>query len=100
MDCKFRILTKNQKTFDELKKYADGISQKGLIIIEAKCEFLDVLKKFDIEVLITPFRVGEVDCFYFDGEMKECDKKIFQKFDISKYEPIIWKKIEDEDLPF
>ena len=49
MDCKFRILTKNLKTFDELKEYADGISQKGLIIFDAKCDFLEVLKKFDIE---------------------------------------------------
>jgi len=76
MDCKFRILTKNLKTFDELKEYADGISQKGLIIFDAKCDFLEVLKKFDIEALITPFGIEE-DCFYFDGEIKNCDKKIF-----------------------
>ena len=73
MDCKFRILTKNRETFEKLKNYASGWSEKGLIIIYAKCNFLENLKKFNIEMLITPFRSGEgnIDCFYYDGEIKK-----------------------------
>jgi len=103
MDCRFRILTKNQELFEELKKYADGWSEKGLIIVNLKCNFLDILKSFDVEVLITPYRIGEgeVNCIYFDGNiMWNCNDEIIEKFNIEKYEPIIWKEIEEEDLPF
>ena len=96
MDCKFRILTKNKKTFEKLKEYASGWSEKKLIIIDGKCDFLDVLKKFNVEILITPFRSGEgyVDCFYYDGEIKDCNKEILKKFDMKNYEPIEWRRIE------
>jgi hypothetical protein len=44
---------------------------------------------------------GEVeDCFYFDGEMRECSDEIINKFDMSKYEPIIWKSDNFDDVPF
>ena len=59
MDCKFRILTEDRETFEKLKEYASGWSEKGLIIIDAKCDFLEILKKLNIEMLITPFRRGE-----------------------------------------
>jgi len=101
MDCTFRILTKDKKTFEKLKEYADGWNEKGLIIIEKKCDFFEFLKVFNIEMLITPFRVeGIVDCFYFNGKMSECDKKILNKFDMKKFEPIIWKTMNNKDIPF
>jgi len=102
MDCKFRILTKDKKTFEKLKEYADGWNEKGLIIIEKKCDFFEFLKVFNIEMLITPFKADEgiVDCFYFDGEMKECNKKILDKFDMKKFEPIIWKEAINNNIPF
>ncbi len=94
MDCKFRILTKDKKTYDKLKKYAEGWSEKGLIIIGAKCNYIEFLKNFDVKMLITPFRAGEgiVDCFYYEGEMKDCNKEILNEFDMQNYEPIEWKK--------
>ena len=102
MDCKFRILTKNRETFEKLKNYASGWSEKGLIIIDAKCDFLDILKKFNVEMLITPFRSGEgnIDYFYYDGEVKKCNKEILEKFDMQKYKPIKWKETKEDDLPF
>jgi len=102
MDCKFRVLTKDRETFEKLKEYASGWSEKGLIIIDLKCNFLEVLKKFNIEMLITPFRSGEgnIDCFYYDGEMKDCDKKILEKFDMIKFEPVKWKETKEDNLPF
>ena len=102
MDCKFRILTKNKKNFEKLKEYADGWSEKGLIIIEAKCDYIEFLKNFETEMLITPFRAGEgiVDCFYYDGKMKECNNKILNKFDMKNYEPLCWKKTEEKKLLF
>ena len=102
MDCKFRVLTKDRETFEKLKEYASGWSEKGLIIIDLKCNFLEVLKKFNIEMLITPFRSGEgnIDCFYYDGEMKDCNKKILEKFDMIKYEPVKWKETKEDNLPF
>jgi len=53
-------------------------------------------------MLLTPFSTGEgnVDCFYYDGEMKNCDQKILKKFDMSKFEPIKWNNIKEDDLPF
>ena len=91
MDCRFRILTKDENTFNQLKKYANGWS-KNLIIIENKCNFLDFLKQFDIEILITPFNtIKIIDCFYFNKELFDCDDEILNKFDMSKYEPIQWK---------
>ena len=102
MDCKFRILINDKETFEKLKEYASGWSEKGLVIIVAKCDFLEVLKKFNVEILITPFRSGEgnIDCFYYDGEIKDCNEDILEKFDMLKFEPIEWKKIEEYDLPF
>ena len=101
MDCKFRILTKDKNSFEKLKKYASGYS-KNLLIIDAKCDFLEFLKHFDVEMLITPFKagVGYIECFYFDGDIKECDDKVLEKFDMSKFEPIKWKKINNDKLPF
>ena len=101
MECKFRILTKNKETFEKLKEYADGWS-KNLLIIDANCDFFEFLKDFDVEMLMAPFRAGEgeIDCFYFDGEMRECSEEILEKFDMSKFEPVIWKSIENEDIPF
>jgi len=32
--------------------------------------------------------------------MWNCNDEIIEKFNIEKYEPIIWKEIEEEDLPF
>jgi len=102
MDCKFRILTKDKKTFEKLKEYAEGWSEKGLIIIDKKCDFFEFLKDFDIEILITPFRAGEgiIDCFYVDGKIQECNKKILDKFNMTKFEPIIWKTMNNNDIPF
>ena len=101
MDCKFKILTKDEKTYIKLKKYADGWSKKGLIIIEKNCDFFDFLKKFDIEMLITPFSFeGNLDCFYYDGIMKDCNKEILKKFDTQNYEPIEWGMIDVDDIPF
>ena len=92
MDCKFRVLTKDKNTFEKLKEYSIGWS-KNLLIIDAKCDFLEILKNYDVEMLITPFRIGEgyIDCFYFYGEMKECDDEVLEKFDMSKFEPIKWE---------
>ena len=102
MDCKFRILINDKETFEKLKEYASGWSEKGLVIIDSKCDFLETLKKFNIEMLITPFRSGEgnIDCFYYDGEMKECNEEILEKFDMQKFEPIEWKETKEDDLPF
>jgi len=103
MDCKFRILTHNKETFEKLKEFASGLSEKGLIVIEAKCDFFEFLKQFDIEMLMSPFRSGEgsVDCFYYDGEIKDCNEKILEKFNTKNYEPINWKGVEKEDeYPF
>ena len=101
MDCKFRVLTKDKETFKKLKKYASGWS-KNLIIIDTKCNFFEFLKNFNVEMIITPFRAGEgeIDCFYYNGEIKDCNKKILKKFDMSKFEPILWKEIKNEDIPF
>jgi len=95
MDCKFRILTKDKETFEKLKNYASGWSEKGLIIIDSKCDFLEILKKFNVEILITPFRTGEgnIDCFYYDEEIKDCNEDILEKFDMQKFEPIEWHGI-------
>jgi len=102
MDCKFRVLTRDKKTFEKLKEYASGWSEKGLIIVDAKCDFLETLKKFNVEMLITSFRSGEgnIDCFYYDGEIKNCDEEILEKFNMQEYEPIKWKEIKEDDLPF
>jgi len=102
MDCKFRILTKNRETFEKLKSYANGWSEKGLLVVFAKCEFLEELKKFDVEILISPVKSpeGGNDCFYFNKSLKECDKNILKKFDMEKFEPIVWKEMEDKELPF
>jgi len=102
MDCKFRILTKDKETFEKLEEYASGWSEKGLVIIDSKCDFVEVLKKFNVVMLITPFRSGEgnIDCFYYDGEIKDFNEDILEKFDMLKFEPIEWKKIEEYDLPF
>jgi len=102
MDCKFRILIKDKETFKKLKNYASGWSEKGLIIIDAKCDFLEILKKFNLEMLITPFRSGEgyIDYFYYDREIKDCNKKILEKFNIKNYEPIKWKETKEYDLDF
>jgi len=62
MDCKFKILTKDNNTFEILKTKADGFSKKGFII-NAKCEFLD-------------------------------------KFDMKRFEPIIWKRDDFDCIPF
>jgi len=77
MDCTFRILTKDKKNFEKLKQYADGWNEKGLIIIEKNCNFFEFLKGFNVEMLITPFKVGEgiIDCFYFDAICKNVIKK-------------------------
>ena len=93
MECIFRVLAKDEKTFEKLQQYASGIGKEKLIIIYAKCDFFEVLKNFNIEILITPHRNGEgvIDCFYYDKEIKECDKKILNKFDMKKYEPIKWR---------
>jgi len=99
MDCKFRILTKNRETFEKLKSYADGWSEKGLLVIFAKCNFLEELKKFDIEILISPFK-GDNDCFYFNKSLKDCEKNILEKFDMETFEPIAWKEIDEKELPF
>ena len=101
MDCKFKVLTKDKKTFEKLKEFASGWS-KNLLIIESKCSFFEYLKIFDVEMLITPFKLGEgeIDCFYYDGEIKDCNKEILEKFDMSKFEPIEWKNINDMDIPF
>jgi len=95
MDCKFRILSNDKETFEKLKEYSSGWSEKGLIIIDAKCDFLEILKKFNIEMLITSFISGEgyIDCFYYDGEIKKCSEEILEKFDMQKFEPIEWSKI-------
>jgi len=102
MDCIFRVLSEDKKTFDELKDFASGYSEKGLLIINAKCDFFEILKNYNFEMLITPLSIsGEVeDCFYFDGEMRECSDEIINKFDMSKYEPIIWKSDNFDDVPF
>ena len=102
MDCKFRVLTRDKKTFEKLKEYASGWSEKGLIIVDAKCDFLETLKKFNVEMQITSFRSGEgnIDCFYYDGEIKNCDEEILEKFNMQEYEPIKWKEIKEDDLPF
>lgn len=99
MDCKFRVLTKDKETFKKLKNFASGWSEKKLVIIEAKCNFLEVLKKFNIEMLMTPFRSGKgyIDCFYYDGKIKDCNKEILERFNMQKYEPIEWKKIEEDN---
>jgi len=36
MECTFRILAKDKKTFETLKKFASGWSPKGIVIIEKK----------------------------------------------------------------
>jgi len=101
MDCKFRILTKDKETFKKLKEYASGWSE-NFIIIDSKCGFFEFLKNFNIEMIITPFRAGEgeIDCFYYESEIKNCNKEILEKFDMSKLEPISWKNMEDKDVPF
>ena len=102
MDCIFRILTKDKETYEKLKKSADAHSEKGLIIIHAKCGSFEFLKKFNVEMLITPATIGEGedDCFYYNGQMKECSSEIFEMFDVSKYEPLVWKDETIEDTPF
>lgn len=100
MDCTFRILTKDNKTFEKLIKLADAYSNKGLIIINAKCDSLDFLKKFDVEMLITPSDIENKDCFYFDGDLKECNEEIIAKFDSARYEPLIWKEPNNQNTPF
>ena len=102
MDCRFRFLTKDKKSFDKLKPFADGFSKKGLIIIDKKCSFFETLdlKKLNVEVLITPLNSLQNDCFYYDGEIKNCNKKILEKFNMENFEPIEWKKIEEKDIPF
>jgi len=101
MECQFRILTQNKEVFEKLKKCAVGWSNKGLIIIQKKCDYLEELKKFDVKILITPCEYPiNRDCFYFDEEIKECNEKILKKFDMEKYEPIKWKTEEKQDLPF
>jgi len=102
MDCTFRILTNDKETFEKLKKSADAYSEKGLIIINSKCDSFDFLQQFDVEMLIVPVGLGgwEEDCFYYDGEMKECGEDVTDKFDTSKYEPIIWKEQNIPKDPF
>ncbi len=102
MNCIFRIISKDKKTFDKLKEFASGYSEKGLLIINAKCDFFEILKNYNVEMLITPLSIsGEVEnCFYFDGEMRECISEIIDKFDALKYEPITWKSDYFDDVPF
>lgn len=96
MDCIFRIIA--NENFDELKQYADGWSKKGIIIIFSKCDNIEFFKQFrNIEMLIT----AQNDCFYYKDEILDCNDEIIEKFDMRKFEPIIWKKDEsEEDIPF
>jgi hypothetical protein len=103
MDCIFRILTKDKELFESLKKEADGWSKKGLIIFNnIKCYYFYEFEDLDIEMLVTPFRIeeGVVDGFYFDGELKDINEEILEKFDMQKYEPIIWKEWDNDEIPF
>ena len=80
------------------KRYTLKIETTNLYVLKT----ITLLKKFNVEMLITPFRSGEgnIDCFYYDGEIKDCNEEILEKFDMQKYDPIEWKEIEEDDLPF
>ena len=102
MDCVFRILTKRKKFLKKLKELADAYSEKGFIIINSKWDLFEFLKKYDVEMLITLISVGgdEEEYFYYDGDMEEYKREIYEKFDVWKYEPFIWKKEIVEDISF